>query len=175
MTRKLVLCLGVLGLSLTAYLTMGQAQEKAAPAPPPMRKIPGVTAEDGYPHGCVDCHINYVEMKRDTRFSTLTAEWSEKVEPGLLAKAQAAAPKGLTLRGKHPAVTAALKDIPAKCLVCHSKSSKTAPPFGDMMHEIHLTGGEQNFFLTIFQGECTYCHKLDMSTGHWTIPSGPEK
>jgi hypothetical protein len=44
-----------------------------------------------------------------------------------------------------------------------------------MMHAMHLTGGEKNPFLTMYQGECTLCHKLDGRTGAWTIPSGTEK
>jgi hypothetical protein len=44
-----------------------------------------------------------------------------------------------------------------------------------MMHVIHLTGGEENHFLTAYQGECTSCHKLNTTTGQWTTPSAPEK
>jgi len=29
--------------------------------------------------------------------------------------------------------------------------------------------------MTLFQGECTHCHKLDAMTGKWSMPSGPEK
>lgn len=142
---------------------------------PPARKIPGINAPDENPHACVDCHINHPEMNLDARFSTQLVQWGEKVEPGLLAKAQASAPKGLILRGRHPRTTNAVNNIPASCLVCHKKDSKTSPPFAQMIHTIHLTGGEENHFLTIFQGECTYCHKLDMKSGQWTIPNGAEK
>ena len=172
MIKWLTLCGGVLYVSFVAHLTYGQTQEHA---PPPARKIPGITAEDRYPHACVDCHINYVDLKLDTRFSTMLRQWGEKVTPQLLAKAQASAPAGVTLIGKHPVISGALNDIPAMCLDCHGKSSKTAPPFASMMHSIHLSGGEQNHFLTMFQGECTYCHKLDLPSGRWTIPSAPER
>jgi hypothetical protein len=151
------------------------AQDQGMPAPPPARKIPGITATDAHPRACVDCHINYVEMKLDTRFSTLMHQWTEKVEPRLLAKARASAPGGMVLKGKHPEVTGVLESIPAKCLDCHTKGSRTSPPFAELMHGIHLTGGEDNHFLTVFQGECTHCHKLDLSTGRWTMPSAPEK
>lgn len=175
MTRKLMLCLSLLCASFVAASAQAQPQDHAKQAPPPMRKIPGITAPDRYPRGCVDCHVNDVGMKLDTRFGTLMNRWSEKVDPALLAKAQASAPKGMTLRGKHPKATHALTDVPARCLVCHGKTSKIAPPFANMMHVIHLTGGERNHFLTVFQGECTYCHKLDATSGHWTLPSAPEK
>ncbi len=145
------------------------------PAPPPPRAIPGLTAEDHFPHACVDCHLNYAEMNMDTRFSTLLKQWSEQVDPKLLAEAKASAPQGLTVTGKHPDATQALADIPNACLQCHDKAANAAPPFSRMIHRIHLTGGKENPFLTVFQGECTHCHKLDQSTGEWSIPSGPEK
>jgi len=153
----------------------GQVKSAAPLPPPPVRKIPGITAEDPHPRACVDCHVNYADMKLDTRFSTLMKGWNEKVEPKLLAKAQASAPQGLALKGRHPQAAGVLADIPAKCLVCHGRTSKMAPPFAGMIHRIHLTGGEENHFLTVFQGECTHCHKLDLVTGRWSIPSGPEK
>ncbi len=161
---------------LCAFIGAGAtfAQNEQAPPPPP-RKIPGLTAEDAFPHACVDCHLNYAEMKLDTRFGTLLSAWREKVPPELLAKAQAASPKGLTLKGKHPSATGVLSSIPAKCLTCHSRSSRLAPPFATLIHRIHLTGAEKNHFMTLFQGECTHCHKLDLSTGRWTIPSAPER
>ena len=66
---------------------------------PPARGIPGLTEEDQFPRGCVDCHINMPERKQDERISTLMSGWAEKVEPGLLEKAQALAPAGITLKG----------------------------------------------------------------------------
>jgi hypothetical protein len=144
------------------------------PPPPPARKIPGINAEDPFPKGCIDCHVNMPERRLDTRFSTLLTEWSEKVDPGLLAKAQAAAPAGITLKGKHPSAASALHDIPARCLHCHGSQSKKAPPFERLMHSIHLTGGDESHFMTVFQGQCTFCHKLNLETGAWSIPSGPE-
>ena len=123
----------------------------------------------------MDCHLNYVEQKLDTRFSTLMKQWNEKVEPALLKKVAGSASQGVTLKGKHPTVAGALKDIPAGCLPCHGKASRMAPPFFRMLHAIHLTGGKDNHFLTLFQGECTHCHKLNTATGQWSLPSGPEK
>jgi len=172
MLKWLTLCGGVLYTSMAAHLTYGLPQEQG---PPPARKIPGITSEDRYPHACVDCHINYVDMKLDTRISTMLKQWQQKVPAPLLAKAQASAPAGVALLGRHPLISNALDSIPATCLTCHSKASKTAPPFASIMHKIHLTGGEKNHFLTMFQGECTYCHKLDLSSGRLTNPSAPER
>ena len=96
------------------------------------------------------------------------------VDGPLLVHARAAAPAGLTLAGKHPAVPSALADIPAACMRCHGKASTTAPPFARLVHLVHLQGGEHSHFMTMFQGECTHCHKLDPASGGWRIASGPE-
>lgn len=158
--------------SLTAQVPPGGSE---GPAPPPARKIPGINVTDQFPRGCVDCHVNRPGIGLDVRLSTLMARWNDKVEPALLAKAQAAAPPDLTLKGKHPAVARALADIPAGCLACHARASKVAPPFAQMVHSIHLTGGEENHFMTLFQGECTHCHKLDAASGRWFLVSGAER
>lgn len=157
------------------FHTYGQELEKPEQKLPPARKIPGITTQDPFPGACVDCHINYTNMNLDTKFSSLMKIWRVKVDSALLQKAQDAAPAGMILKGKHPAKPDSFNNIPGECLTCHSKFSKTAPPFARLIHKIHLTGGEQNHFLTIFQGECTYCHKLNLTSGNWTIPSGAEK
>lgn len=156
------------------FQIFGQEETKPDQKLPPARKIPGITSDDPYPQACVDCHINYVEMNMDTRFSTLMKLWREGVDTTLLRKAQDAAPSGMILKGKHPNAPNSFDNIPAECLTCHKKESKIAPPFARMIHKVHLTGGDENYFLTIFQGECTYCHKLNLSTGEWMIPSSAE-
>lgn len=171
---RLLFALVLAGALAASELAPAEAP-KGAPPPPPARKIPGLTAPDTHPGGCVDCHVNYPELKLDTRFSTLMAGLAAKVEPQLLERSQAASGAGLKLKGKHPKLPAAVKDVPASCLKCHTATSKTAPPFAPLVHAIHLTGGEKNSFLTVFQGECTLCHKLDAKTGTWRMPSGPEK
>ena len=152
---------------------LGTAAAQPGAAPPPARKIPGINADDAFPNACVSCHVQLPEL--DARLSTAMAGWTEKVDPRLLAAAQAAMPKGVTLKGKHPPVKSALADIPAGCMKCHGRGAKNAPYFGRMLHSIHFGGGEESHFLTMFQGECTHCHKLDRSTGEWSVPSGREK
>lgn len=142
---------------------------------PPARKIPGLTTEDKFPNGCVDCHINMPDIKKDERISTLMSKWNKNVESKLLKKAQAVASAGVTLKGIHPPAPESLKNIPSDCAACHDKTSKTAPPLAELLHTVHLTGGDDNHFLTIFQGECTHCHKMSIATGVWKMPSGPEK
>lgn len=150
----------------------GQGGKPAAAAP---RAIPGITAKDQFPRGCVDCHVNYTDQKMDLRFSTLMKQWTEKVDPQLLKRVAGSAPTGVTLKGKHPPVLGTLKNVPAGCLPCHGRTSTMAPPFSKMMHALHLSGGKDNRFLTQFQGECMHCHKLNAATGAWSLPSGPEK
>lgn len=169
---RLLIAAGIVSIAIPAAAQPPQG----GPPMPPARKIPGITAPDTHPRACVDCHINYVDMKLDARFSTLMKGWTAQVPPPLVSHAKSAAPAGLAIRGKHPAVPeGSFRNIPASCLACHGKASKTAPPFARMIHEIHLTGGDTNHYLTMFQGECTLCHKLDAKSGGWTIPSGPEK
>lgn len=154
------------------------AEKPAGPGPaelPPARKIPGLNAQDKFPLGCVDCHVNMPHINQDERLSTLMSKWNEGVEKELLDKAQAVAPPGVTLKGIHPAAGDALTNIPENCKSCHGKASQTAPPLAPLIHMIHLVGGDENHFLAIFQGECTHCHKLGLNTGLWSMPSGQER
>jgi len=144
-------------------------------ASPPLRQIPGVTAPDQFSRGCVDCHVNRPDLNMDVRISTAMRQWQDKVDPEFLAKVRSFAPVGMALKGKHPKLQAEVADIPKACLKCHSKASKSAPPFAQLLHGLHLVGGERNHFLSMFQGECTHCHKLDAATGLWSLGGGTEK
>lgn len=166
----------MISVSVLLSLPLNAHTEEGGPKKlPPARKIPGLTADDKFPLGCVDCHINMPDINQDERISTIMSRWDKNMEPALINKAQAAAPDGVTLKGVHPKVPSAIKNIPGSCKTCHSNTSKTAPPIAPLLHSIHLTGGEDNHFLTIFQGECTHCHKMNSKTGYWSIPSWPEK
>jgi len=166
----------LLGVTLMLILaTFYQVNAAEPEATPPPRDIPGITADDVFPSGCVSCHLNFIDRNMDTRISTSMAKWTEKVEPKLLEKAQAASPDGVILAGKHPSATDSLADIPRACIDCHSSMSQNAPVFSQMVHMIHLTGGKDNHYMTIFQGECTHCHKLNPNNGKWFTPSGNEK
>ena len=174
LSRNLLISTVAIAAPLALLLTFGVAAEEE-PQPPLPRNIPGLTAEDRFPNGCVDCHINMPDLQQDERLSTLMAGWSKAVEAPLLEKVQAVAPKGVTLKGIHPTVTASMQDIPGACIACHRKVARIAPPLAALVLTIHLTGGSDNHFLTIFQGECTHCHKLDVTTGVWTMSTAPEK
>jgi hypothetical protein len=164
----------VLLILLLVAVTTDIRPTRAGEGLPPARQIPGINAEDRFPGGCVDCHINMPERKMDERLSTRMGRWVEGVEPQLLARIEPSAPAGAGLKGKHPVATASLKNIPAGCISCHGKSSTAAPSFAAMIHLLHL-GGEGNHFITLFQGECALCHKFDARNGTWSVPSGPEK
>jgi hypothetical protein len=135
--------------------------------------LPGITAADGFPAACVSCHV-VLPDGMDVRLSTLMVQWQVQVDSSLLATAQATAPVGLRLEGRHPEAHASLQSIPLGCITCHSRDASLAPPFSRLMHRIHLVGGETNHFMSMFGGECTHCHKLDPESGAWSIPTGPE-
>lgn len=178
MLEKLLRSMAFLSILFAVVAAMSQTASKGNQAGqpavlPPPRAIPGIIAKDQFPRACVDCHLNYTEQKMDIRFSTLMKQWTQKVEPQLLKKVAGSAPPGFKLKGQHPATPGALKNIPTACLVCHGRTSTIASPFARMLHAIHMTGGKDNQFLTLFQGECTHCHKLNAATGAWSLPSGP--
>ena len=159
---------------LVPLLVLVGGAAAAQEAPPPPRSIPGLTTEDQFPRACVSCHVNRADIGLDVRLSTMMKHWYAEAPAPLVDQARASAPAGLIIKGKHPEADASLQDIPGRCLRCHSRTSKLAPPFAQMLHLIHLTGEGEHSFLRLFQGECTYCHKLDKATGKWAIPSGPE-
>ena len=81
-----------------------------AAAASPARKIPGITIKDSYPQACVDCHTGRAGMP--VALSARMKAWSEKVDAKQLATSQASAPKGMTLKGKHPNTMAILEHYP---------------------------------------------------------------
>ena len=147
--------------------------QEGAPTEPKPRLIPALNAPDPYPSACVSCHVVDPKTKADGRLSSAMKSWSSKgASPRLLAKAQAAAPKGMKLTGKHPPIPVA--SVPGGCMGCHGRGSKIGPPMVQMIHMIHLTG-EDNAFVKNYGGECTHCHKLNKTNGVWATPSAPEK
>lgn len=164
----------VVFIFIAALTATGANQTSAAQAGSP-RQVPGLTAKDLYPNGCVDCHL--AGKDADMRMSSLMAKWVTAVPEPLLAKARAASPAALAskIKGKHPVMPNVKANTPQTCLGCHKKGSTIAPPFAQLMHTVHLVGGAQNKFMTTNSGECTHCHKLDQKTGTWKIATAPEK
>lgn len=171
--RHLLAATGVVALLAAQSAPVDAADTSALP---PARQVPGLTVADKNPNGCVDCHVVYKDRGHDERLSVALAEWTAgKIDAGLLAHTKASMPAGVAVKGKHPSAEDSLEDIPAACLDCHDSGSKKAPPFSRLLHLVHLTGGAKNPFMTVYQGECTHCHKLDTKTGEWSLRSGPEK
>lgn len=138
-------------------------------------EIPGLTVEDPFPRGCVDCHIDRPEEKMDVRISTQIRTWSERVDTEVLERVRTITADTVELSGRHPLLPAqSYEDIPASCMECHDGTRQGIPRMGPMLHALHLVGGQENHFLTVFGGECTYCHKFDADTGNWSILSAPE-
>lgn len=174
MRNRWFLAVGAMMLGPLLAVAMGVPSDGVDPAPPAPRAIPGLTAPDPYPRGCVDCHVVLAQEKMDVRLSTVIGRWQTQVEPEVLARLQALSLSARPLTGKHPKVKVSGVEIPTSCMKCHTESSKLAPPFGPLIHGLHLLGGEKNHFLTMFGGECTSCHKLDPQTATWQLGTGIE-
>lgn len=145
-------------------------------AEPPLPEIPGITVADAFPGGCVDCHVERPEERMDVRISTQMKQWHERVDAKVLERVRPIAANTAELSGQHPQLPAqSYDDIPASCRECHADFPKGVLPLGAMVHALHLTGGRENHFLTIFGGQCTHCHKYNADIGMWFIPSGPER
>ena len=139
----------------------------------PLPAIPGLTAEDRFPRACVDCHVIVPGSGMDERLSTKLR--AEQFNPALLPRIRAILPDTVRISGRHPRLPDAMfRNIPAGCLTCHRDSQTNLPALGPMMHAIHLTGGSDNHYLTLFGGQCTNCHKFSAASGRWSIPSGAE-
>ncbi|MFB6286000.1 MAG: hypothetical protein ABEK03_05415 [Candidatus Bipolaricaulia bacterium] len=176
MLRKSLTCSAVLGLILAIGMGLVvHTQDTEIPA------IPGITAEDTHPNGCVDCHRT-TEDGRDYRLSTAIAEWaSTGVPETVLERAKAAWPEAF-LEGKHPAVSrfVANRSLPQACVNCHKPESGL--PLKRLIHTLHYAGGGENHFVSSYDGRCLQCHKMNADitfpyppTGEIGIKSGTEQ
>ncbi|MBI5708031.1 MAG: hypothetical protein HZC36_13700 [Armatimonadetes bacterium] len=126
-------------------LAVGFGSSLQTPAPSP--KIPGLTAPDKFPNGCVDCHIKL--PNEDVRLNV-----------------------ALKTVKHHPSV-AGLKTIPTDCGRCHRDGSP-AGVLKTVLHKAHFQKKAESKFVTMFQGNCLACHALDAATGKVTVKSGPK-
>ena len=106
----------------------------------------GTKVEDKYPNGCVSCHINMGEDK-DYRISTLLAK-----------------------NKKHPKVKS-LKQIPKDCAKCHREGKKFGALY-EVIHKVHYSNPDKNFFLNDLKGNCSMCHTMDTETWKPTVKQG---
>jgi hypothetical protein len=155
----------------------GFAQQ--TPPPPPAPQIPGITASDTHPNGCVDCHKPRLDIQRDYRLSTAIDEWTKgKIETDFVNIAKAVWPKA-KITGKHPEVKDILSGakIPQTCQGCHANDSDQ--PLAPAIHLIHLSllpefTGTNTPFVSFYGGFCTNCHTLGERDGVIRIKSGNE-
>jgi hypothetical protein len=166
--------IAVAGVLVFTLAAQGQNEPAETRVMPPPRAIPGITTDDQFPAACVDCHLNYREMGKDTRLSTIIGRWAEQVDPEILEVARAVAAPERPLRGAHPKVDISHQPIPEVCMDCHEDGTDNAIPLAPFLHKIHLAGPTETVFLSVFQGECTHCHKFDKARGEWRIPSAEE-
>ena len=170
----ILLCCVMIGFTVAAAEETQNAIVGATGAPP-LRAIPGITSDDQFPTACVGCHLNYQDMNLDTRLSTVMAAWSKKVDPEFLQIAQSLVDSDIILAGVHPEVDVVRQEIPAVCLNCHERGKDNPVPLVPFIHKVHLNNQGKAVFLSIFQGECTHCHKLDKATGQWSVPNAAEE
>jgi hypothetical protein len=123
-----------------------------APAAPEaaMPFLPGIVSPDEHPRGCVDCHV-YVSDDKDFRLN-----------------------KAVAIDTKHPNIANAFKGtlIPDSCMLCHKEGSKLGS-LSARLHKVHYQNLQKNPFITVYQGSCLNCHKIEMATGHMALKSGP--
>ena len=172
--RRLTLSVTIVYCSLVFPIFAGIAHG-AEDATPPVSEIPGLTADDLFPRGCVDCHIDMPQIKQDERLSSVMSSWDRQVPPELVEKARSIARDGEAIKGRHPLSVEMFQDIPENCQRCHKKGPGSVVPLGPLIHLIHLSGGQNNHYFTIFQGHCTHCHKFDLNTGIFNLPSAQEQ
>lgn len=174
MLRKSIVFAVVAALALAVGTGIAVfTQEEEVPA------IPGITAEDTHPNGCVDCHRERPDIDRDFRLSKYIEEWATEGAPEeILELAQAAWPEA-SLSGKHPGVSGmiATQEVPNICLQCHGSNSDKA--LDHLVHTVHFHGGAENHFITGYGGFCTQCHATNLDvenppTGEMIIKSGKE-
>jgi hypothetical protein len=125
------------GTALAAAVWPGQAKPAA---------IPGITAKDAFPNGCVSCHI-VTPKDGDKRLNAVV--------------------KGIP---KHPAL-GMVKIVPNDCMKCH-KAAVKAIPFGASAHKSHYGKAEKSQFVQMFHGSCTHCHDFNATSGLMTLKSG---
>ena len=105
-----------------------------------MPSIPGITAADRFPAGCVDCHIDMPHINQDERLSTIISGWSKNgISSDLLEQARQVARADYRVEGRHPNSADIYRNIPATCIDCHQQGSGSGVPFAPLMHLVHLS------------------------------------
>ena len=140
--RRIALPLLVVVLVFGGALVLTWAQ-----AGPPAR-LPGITAEDEHPNGCVSCHAQSGD--NDYRLNV-----------------------SVNAISGHPPITAIVKTIPKDCGVCH-RPNVPAGPINTQTHKIHYENPSENVFVTVYKGQCLECHALNTATGAMSIKQGPK-
>jgi hypothetical protein len=141
---RTVLCV-VAGLVILGGAGVALTAASAGDAP----FLPGITAKDENPNGCVDCHKNLGEGK-DYRVI-----------------AELANVKG------HPKIDKIVKTVPKDCTMCHKAGGKV-PELNLVIHKVHYRKPAENVFVNVYKGACLNCHSLDADTGAMGVKSGPK-
>jgi hypothetical protein len=143
MRKKRVLVIGGLAAAGIVVAVICLAAATAADT----ALLPGITVEDAFPRGCVDCHK--VSGGQDLRVNAM-----------------------LRKIGEHPDVGSSMASLPGDCAQCHKKGG-AAPMINLVMHRAHYKDAK-GYFVTGYKGACLNCHALNQKTGEVGVKSGPK-
>lgn len=130
---------GLLSLIAAAGVLAGLVSPDQTPG------LPGLTAKDAFPAGCVGCHV--AGDGQDHRLATVLAG----------------------VKG-HPKLKAGVV-VPTECAKCHRPESPLGA-IGPLMHKVHYGKAENSEFVKKYQGACLNCHALDAKTGKMRLKTG---
>ena len=109
--------------------------------------LPAEETADAFPDGCVSCHVDRTGTI-DMRLHVLLREIG------------------------HPDVSR-VRRVPRDCLRCHRPDEDSDdPPLSALVHEIHYDIPTANSFVTIYEGECGRCHRMDPDEGEAHVKIG---
>jgi hypothetical protein len=115
---------------------------------PSAAELPGLTAADKLPKGCVDCHSNQGEGK-DYRLNVSLKQ----------------------VKG-HPDIASIVKTVPTDCAMCHKEGTPKA--LSTALHKSHYEKLAESSFVKFYSGECLNCHTLNTTTFQMKVKSGPK-
>ncbi len=170
--RKLVvgILVGIVVVGGVSFMIVTQ------PKFPVPDKIPGVTAADPAPRGCVDCHTKDKADDPLAKLSVLMDAYNKRGAPASVKAAAQVAIKAAggdpaKITGKHPTGGAMFKgqDLPKACLQCHSGDGKSIPRLDAMLYLLKYADFKDGKFVTPattdfvkkLGGWCTACHTFE--------------
>jgi hypothetical protein len=111
-------------------------------------KVPGVTAKDPFPQGCVSCHVKLPDG-RDVRLNN-----------------------AIKLVKGHPDIAKIVAVVPTDCKKCHFAGGEKG--LEKILHKMHYGKQEKSIYVQEFGEGCLNCHTVALKTGKMTVKSAPK-